>query len=324
MDVIQKNDSIILKGTNFKSKPVFASFRYSKFDALIRNLMLKYGETITDSQPMKGKEYFCWEDGGTRKSRPVPIPLQSYLLPFYYSMLLVVGSDDSDTLVLTSPIAENVRKLLGFYNWSKKDEEYQHMLLCMGYYTGFIPLTYNCTLTKLRKDWHKTVHLRKRDKVELYVVPKPLEYFPMLFVNCSMDNIRNLYDNITALMISKNDPMYYYPFNFTCTIFRPILFNIFETHIEYKQRLPGIDVTDEEFALRRSEWLFRDSRYMVSDCRCRSNTAVLPRNRPGNVSSWGQIEQLFCNYGYNGWSNELPRYTAYHSTCQECCNKITT
>ena len=318
MDTIQKNDSIILKGTNFKSKPVFAAFRYPKFGNLVDDLMVKYGETISTGQSLKGKEHFFWEEEGSRRSRPVPIPLQPYFLPFYYSMLLVVGSDDSDTLILTSPIAENVRRLFGFSRWSRKDEDYEHMLQCIENDTDFIPLTYNCTLKKLEKDWHKTVHLRKRNTVELYVVPKPLEYFPMLFVNCSMDNARNIYDNVTALMMFRNDPLYYCPFLFTCAIFRPLMFNIVDNRMEHRRRLPGIDVTEDEFALRRSEWLRREFRYMMSDCKCRFNTEVLPPAQPENTSSWYRIERLFYNYNYCNWLNIPPIYTPCHSRCQGC------
>ena len=328
MDTIQKNDSIILKGTNFKSKPIFASFRYPKFDDLVRHLMVEYGETITNGQPMKGKEQFhlVHKDHSTilpiflksrPKSLPVPIPLQAYFLPFYYSMLTVVGSDDSDTLVLTSPITENVGNLFESSIWSRKDEGYEHMLQCIENDTDFIPLTYNCTLKKLEKDWHKTVHLRKRNTVKLYVVPKPQEYFPMLFVNCSTNNIRSLYDNITALMISRNDPLYYCPFLFTCAIFRPIIFKIGCNGIEHRQRLPGIDVTDEEFVVRRTEWLYGKDRFMVSDCKCRSNTALLPSNMRTFIDPWHKIEYDFFSYYRRSWLNLPPLYTSYHCECNQ-------
>ena len=321
MDVIQKNDSIILKGTNFKSKPVFASFEDPKFDDLIRNLMLKYGETITNSLPIKGKENLFRGVGLDPEFRPVPIPLQRYFRSFYYSTLLVVGSDDSDTLVLTSPIAENVRRLFGFSRWSKKAEVYEYLLYRMENETSFIPLTYNCTFTKLEKGWNKTVHLRKRNTVELYVVPKPLEYFPMLFVNCSMDNIRNIYDNVTALMISKNNQIYYCPYVFTCAIFRPILFNIVDNRMEHRRRLPGIDVTDEEFVRRRSEWLSRQKRYMVSDCRCRSNVEVLPPGSFNLTFPWDGMERLFHSFFCNNRPCHPPLYARYHSNCKGDCDE---
>ena len=321
MDVIEKNDSIILQGTNFKSKPLFASFTHPKFDDLVRNLMLKYGETITNGQPIKGKEYLSWKEGDARDSRPVSIPLQPYFLPFYYSTLLVVGSDDSDTLVLTSPIAENVRRMFGFSIWSGKDEDYEHMLQRIENDTDFIPLTYNCTLKKLEKDWHKTVHLRKRNTVELYVVPKPLEYFPMLFVNCSMDNIRNLYDNITALMMFRNDPLYYCPHVFACAIFRPIMFNIGDNRIEHRRRLPGIDITEDEFVVRRSECLLWLKRYMVSDCKCRSNTAVLPPHGLSCVS-WDTMERtVYGGFDCPYRQSEPPRYTSNHRKCDGHSNE---
>ncbi len=322
MDVIQKNDSIILKGTNFKSKPVFASFSYPKFDDLICNLMLKYGETVTNGLPIKGKENVFRGVENTAQFRPVPIPLQPYFLPFYYSMLLVVGSDDSDTLVLTSPIAENVRRLFGFSRWSRKAEVYEYLLYRMENETSFIPLTYNCTFTKLEKGWNKTVHLRERDTVELYVVPKPQEYFPMLFVNCSMDNIRNLYDNITALMMFRNDPLYYCPHVFACAIFRPIMFNIINNRIEHRRRLPGIDINEDEFVVRRSECLYWLRRYMVSDCKCRSNTAVLPPDGLCCVLSWDTMERtVYSGFDCPYRQSDPPRYTPDHRKCDGHSNE---
>lgn len=87
-------------------------------------------------------------------------------------MLLVVGSDDSDTLVLTSPLAENVWKYLGFSRWSGKQEHYGFMLQAMERDNSFVALTCRCTAVSLHKDWHKTVHLRKRDTVleQIYVL----------------------------------------------------------------------------------------------------------------------------------------------------------
>ena len=322
MDTIQKNDSIILKGTNFKSKPVFASFSYPKFDALIRNLMLKYGETMTNGLLIKGKEILFRGVENTPQFKPVPIPLQPYFRSFYYSMLLVVGSDDSDTLVLTSPIAENVRRLFGFSRWSRETEHYEYLLQWMESETSFIPLTYNCTRTKLENGWHKTVHLRKRNTVELYVVPKPLEYFPMLFVNCSMDNARNIYDNVTTLMMFRNDPLYYSPYLFTCAIFRPIMFNIVDNRMKHRRRLPGIDVTDEEFVVRRSELLCWVNRYMVSDCKCRSNTAALAPRGLCCVSSWETIERgLYDCFDCLYRQSEPPRYTPEYGKCDGHSNE---
>lgn len=321
MDAIQKNDSIILKGTNFKSKPMFATIGYPKFDDLVRDLMLKYGESISDGHPIKGKENLFRGVGSNPQFRPVPIPLQPYFLPFYYTTLLVVGSDDCDTLVLTSPMEENVRKLFGFSRWSRKAENYDSMLKTIESDTKFIPLTYDCTLKKMEKDWHKTVHLRKRDTVQLYVVPKPLEYFPMLFINCSMENIRNIYDNVTALMIFNNYPVYYTPFSFTCAIFRPILFNIIDNRLEFRRRLPGLDVTEEEYVLRRTEWLIRQCRYMVSDCRCRSNTAVLPPGELNSKFSWNRIESLFYCYYCNTRASHPPLYTQTYSNCNGHCGE---
>ncbi len=321
MDVIQKNDSIILKGTNFKSKPIFASFRYSKFDALIRNLMLKYGETVTNGLPIKGKENVFRGVGLDPEFIPIPIPLQPYFLPFYYTRLLVVGSDDSDTLVLTSPITENVRRMFGFSRWSRETEHYEYLLKLIEEDISFVPLTYNCTFTKLEKGWHNTVHLRKRNAVELYVVPKPNEYFPMLFVNCSMDNIRNLYDNITALMMFRNDPLYYCPHVFACAIFRPIMFNIGDNRIEHRRRLPGIDITEDEFVVRRSECLLWLKRYMVSDCKCRSNTAVLPPHGLSCVS-WDTMERtVYGGFDCPYRQSEPPRYTSNHGKCDGHSNE---
>ncbi|KAG0659827.1 hypothetical protein C6P45_000938 [Maudiozyma exigua] len=321
MDKIKNNDSIILKGTSFKSKPIFASFKYPRFDALVKDLMMRYGNSILTGNPIKGKEQISWEEGSSIKSRPVPIPLQLYFLPFYYSMLLVVGSDKIDTLTLTSPIAQNVRKLFGFRKLSKKTESYMTMLKTIECKAEFVPLTYNCTTIKLERNWHKTVHLRERDVVQLYVVPKPLEYFPMLFVNCSMDNIRCIYDNITALMISRNDPLYYCPQLFTYAIFRPVIFNIVENFIKYRQRLPGIDVTDEEFVIRRTEWLDRESRYMRSDCMCRSNTTLLPSDESWYPISWDKVELLFYHYNCNiRHQHHPPYYAQKHKDCQGHCD----
>jgi len=321
MDVIQKNDSIILKGTNFKSKPVFASFSYPKFDDLICNLMLKYGETVTNGLPIKGKENVFRGVGLDPEFIPIPIPLQPYFLPFYYTRLLVVGSDDSDTLVLTSPITENVRRMFGFSRWSRETEHYEYLLKLIEEDISFVPLTYNCTFTKLEKGWHNTVHLRKRNAVELYVVPKPNEYFPMLFVNCSMDNIRNLYDNITALMMFRNDPLYYCPHVFACAIFRPIMFNIGDNRIEHRRRLPGIDITEDEFVVRRSECLLWLKRYMVSDCKCRSNTAVLPPHGLSCVS-WDTMERtVYGGFDCPYRQSEPPRYTSNHGKCDGHSNE---
>lgn len=294
MGATEKNDNIILKGTHFKEKPLFSALADPKFDDLVRCLMLKYGETLSDSRPPKGKEEVYSGD-----SKPVPIPLQQYFQPYYEFVLLVVGSDESDTLVLSSPIADSVRSLLGYSKWSRKTESYKRLLEDIESNSKYIPLTYDCTRTKLERDWHKTIHLRGRDTVQLYVVPKPLEYFPMLFINCSTDNVRNLYGNITNLMIYRNEPEYYCPYLFTCAIFRPILFNILGNCIEYRRRLPGIDATDEEYVQRRTEWLFNQCRYMVSDCRCRSNTAVLPPQELNNEFSWSELEPYFYNFYCN-------------------------
>ena len=83
---------------------------------------MRYGNTILTGNPIKGKEEIYWKDGDTLKARPVPIPLQLYFSPFYYSMLLVVGSDQTDALTLTSPIDQNMRKLFGFSKRSRKTE----------------------------------------------------------------------------------------------------------------------------------------------------------------------------------------------------------
>lgn len=322
MNAFQKNDSIILKGTNFKSKPLFATFTYPEFDKLVRHLKLEYGKTITNGQPIKGKEELNWDDGFSLRSRPVPIPLQPYHFPFYNSMLLVVGSDESDTIVLTSPMAENVRKYFGFSRWSRKPERYGFMLQAMERDNCFVALTYSCTAVSLQKDWYKTVRLRKRDTVQLYVVPKPLEYFPMLFINCSMDNIRNLYDNITALMISNYPPVDYSPSLFTYIIFRPILFNIVDNRIEYRQRLPGIDLTDEEFVKRRTECLLGEDRRMVSDCKCRSNTEVLPSATLRETCGWHRIDHLYRHYCGMLRSDSPPLYTQIHSDCNGDCDMV--
>ena len=195
------------------------------------------------------------------------------------------------------------------------------MLRTIEYDTDFVPLTYNCTTIILERNWHKTVHLRERDVVQLYVVPKPLKYFPMLVVNCSTDNIRCVYDNITALMISRNDPLYYCPELFTCAIFRPIIFNIVENVIKYRQRLPGIDVTDEEFVILRTQWLFRESRYMISDCKCRSNTRVLPPDNSWCPRSWEKAEALFYHYMCDPRDHHRPpHYTQNHKTCMGHCD----
>ena len=95
-----------------------------------------------------------------------------------------------------------------------------------------------------------------------------------------------MYGNITALMISRNNPLYYCPQLFTYAIFRPIIFNIVENVIKYKQHLPGIVVTDETFVILRTEWLDYESRYMVSHWKCRSNTAVLPSDEIWSPISW--------------------------------------
>ena len=165
------------------------------------------------------------------------------------------------------------------------------------------------------------MHLRKYDTVELYVVPKPLEYFPMLFINCSMGNSKRIYENVTTLMRSRNDRMYYRPFLFTCVLFRPLIFRSLETRIEYRQRLPGIDVTDEEFLIRRTEWLQRQFRYLVSDCRCRSNTAILPPNYTfRQAPSWDNVERLFYAYNYSTPLEDPPNYTVRHSNCTGNCD----
>ncbi|SMN19470.1 hypothetical protein, no similarity [Maudiozyma saulgeensis] len=321
MDTIQKNDSIILKGTNFKTKPVFGCFNNSELDTLISNLMMKYGKSVTNDQPIKGKDVFYCGEQCTPKFRPVPIRLQPYFRPFYYDVLLVVGSDERDTLVLTSPIAENVRRLLGFSRWSRRPENHECMLKQIENKVKIIPLTYDCTFYKLGKDWHKTVHLRKRDAVELYVVPKPTDYFPMLFVNCSNDNIRNIYDNVTNLMLARNNPVHYSPFIFTCCIFRPIIFNIIDDKIDYKQRLPNIDVTDEVFVIRREEWLVHDRRHLISDCRCRYNNAVVPKDQGCSSWRWDKLERLANIYECSQMKlQDPPYYTPIHQNCKHHSN----
>ena len=321
MNAIQKNDSIILKGTNFKSKPIFASFRYPTFDGLVRHLMTKYGETIPTSRLLKGKDYIFWDEGGNQDYRPVSTSFKPYFFPFYHSMLLVVGSDENDTLILTSPIANNVRKYFGFSRWSSKDRYYGNFLQAIERDTWFDLLTYNRSVGRLKEGWHKTVHLRKCDKVELYVVPKPLEYFPMLFINCSLDNARHLYDNITTLMISRNDPLYYCPLMFTCAIFRPMLFRAVDNHIEHKQRLPGIDVTDDQFVVLRTEFVYRAKRCMVSDCKCRSNTALIQSDKRTFIRTWHLLEIMFSDYYLYRLSNIPPIYASYSCKCDQHKNE---
>ena len=319
MDANQKNDSIILKGTNFKSKPLFSPFKYHKFDDLINHLMVKYGDTITNGQPIKGKENIYWKNMDSVKSKSVPIPLQPYRLPFYYSMLLVVGSDDSDTLVLTSPIEEKVRKFFGYSRWSCKPEYYGDMLRIIEKTASFVPLTYNCTTLKLPKDWHKEVHLREWHTVTLYVVPQPMEYVPMLFINCSMDNVRSLYKNITALMSHTDDPLLYSPYRFASAIFRPIMFNAVNDRLEHRRRLPGIDVTEDEFNRRRQELLRTSFRNMVSDCKCRLNDALLPSDHLNWECPWDLVERVIYNTFHITFGiPDLPQYTLEHGKCGKC------
>ncbi|KAG0656203.1 hypothetical protein C6P45_002756 [Maudiozyma exigua] len=317
MDVIEKNDNIILKGTNFKSKPIFASFRYPKLDDLVRHLMVEYGETITNGKLPKKKKEFLLENNEPESHVQVPITLQHYLSPFYLSMLIVLGSDVSDTLFLTSPIAKDVENVFKSSQWSQRDKNYDNLLRCLENNASFIPLTYDCTITELEKGWHKTVHLRKHDTVELYIVSKPLEYFPMLFINCSIDNVRNVYDNITSLLISKGDPRYYCPLWFTWALFRPLLFNVVNDFIEFRRRLPGIDVTEEQFVKLRTIYLHKLRRNMISGCNCRSNRALEPSNEIHYRTSWDSLERQYSNYFFWYMPDIPPLYTSHNCTCDQ-------
>ena len=131
-----------------------------------------------------------------------------------------------------------------------------------------------------------------------------------------------MYDNIISLLISRNDPIYYSPYQFTCVIFKPIMFNIVDNRIEHRQRLPGIDVTDDQFVAIRRERLNIEFRYMVSDCRCRSNTVVLSPHRSKFVYPWDRIEQaIYNNFIWNYWSSSPPAYAPNHCKCSKCCNE---
>lgn len=284
--------------------------------------MLEYGKTVSNGQPIKKKKQLIWEEGSYSRPRSEPIPLQPYFLPFYHSTLLVVGCNETDTLFLTSPIEQNVRKLYGYSKWLTKTESYEHMLGCIKNDGTFIPLIYYCTKTKLDRDWHTSIHLRERDAVQLYVIPKPPEYFPMLFVNCSMGSIINVYGTITTLMISRNDSLCCSPFNFTCSICRPIIFIMIKSCIESRQRLSNIDMTDEEFVIRRTEWLNRELGYMVSDYRCRSNCEALPSDKLCNYFIWLKVESLFYIYNCNNRLQQPPYYTQNHQDCQGHCNQM--
>lgn len=143
----------------------------------------------------------------------------------------------------------------------------------------------------------------------------------MLFVNCSEDNIKCMYDNITALMISRNEPLFYRPYMFICAIFRPVIFNIIEDRIEYRQRLPGIDITDEEFVISRTEQFDNRKRYMVSDCDCRSNKAVIPLDESQEPIDWYTTEIFFNNFHCNDRHVYYPPYyVQIHQDCDRHCD----
>ncbi|SMN21408.1 hypothetical protein, no similarity [Maudiozyma saulgeensis] len=329
MDAVQKNDSIILKGTDFKSKPIFNHFSNSMFKNLVSKFMIKYGESVTGGQPIIGKENFSYtcEDENELIVKPVPIPLQPYYMPFFETILVVIGSDQNDTLVLTSPIKGNTRRVKGFSKEETVIYDYYGMFRVWATTSSFTTLDYNATKLKLKEDWFKDVHLRKSNVVKLYVVPNPSEYFPILFVNCSKNNVKNLYANITSLLRGRNLPYFYTALGFIKAITRPLIFNIVDERLVYRQRLYNIDVTEEQYVLRREEFLDRMKRYMVSDCECRSNTELILGESPEPYYPWAWAEVyfnshelyflvngIFVSHFYRSPSN-LPRYSQTHNEC---------
>ncbi|CAD1779265.1 similar to SMN22587 hypothetical protein [Kazachstania saulgeensis CLIB 1764] [Maudiozyma barnettii] len=340
MDAFQRNDSIILKGTNFKFKPLFGHYVNPKFNSLVFNLMAEYGHSITKGQPIMEKGYYrpVPQPGRSLVVKPVHTALQPFYRPYFDRMLLIIGSDRSSTIVLSSPIKGKPKGLCDISEFTGKSKGYDVIIQCMEGGTLFTPLNYDTTKVHLKKDWHKTVTLRRPNGAKFYVVPNPLEYFPMLFVNCSQKNIKNIYANITSLLLAKKDPRFYDPSSFLSAIQRPLVFRIVGSQVLHRQRLPGIDVTEEEYVHRRNEYLCRRNRYMVSDCRCRSNVELIepfPQNPPEQECSWAcaeaynhnvRIRSLGTNhyvscYTYNA-SSEPPRYTQRNNEC-ECSTRGT-
>lgn len=131
--------------------------------------MTAYGKTISTGQPIIGKEliFLKQDDNSVPKSKVVPIPLQRYFLPFYRSMQLVVGSDQIDTLTLTSPISQDIRRYFEYSRSSHKTKIHETMLYTIQRETKFVPLTYNCTTMNLERYWYTTVRLRQQGAVQL-------------------------------------------------------------------------------------------------------------------------------------------------------------
>ncbi|SMN17743.1 hypothetical protein, no similarity (Partial), partial [Maudiozyma saulgeensis] len=150
---------------------------------------------------------------------------------------------------------------------------------------------------------------------------------PVLFIKCSQHNIKHMYTNITSLLRARNELEFYSPCAFNQAILRPLVFNIVGDNLLYRQRLPNIDLTDEEFLHRRNEHLYFRNRYMVSDCRCRSNTKLIPTDRSVQECSWTWADinlNRYCVYllryrtyfgNYDAREDDLPRYTKTPNEC---------
>ncbi|SMN22619.1 hypothetical protein, no similarity [Maudiozyma saulgeensis] len=329
MDAFEINDNIILKGTNFTSKPLFTAFNEAEFDTIATNLMTRYGKSITNGRPIKGKERLIYENENGYGSflKWIPIPLQPFYKPFFKSVLLVVGSDNSKNIVLTSPIKRKVWKVFSSSQYPLKKFSARVLPEIVERFEMFTALNYDANQTKLEEGWHKTVKIRKRKKVKLYIVPKPLEYFPILFIGCSQHNIKHMYDNITSLLRASNEPRLYTPYAFNEALLRPLVFNIAGDRLLYRQRLPNVDVTDEEYFYLREEFLYDMRRYLVSDCRCRSNTELIPKDPPALEYSWVWADMYFNRYNcyfpvgniyrssYNAQFRGLPMYSQTQSEC---------
>ncbi|SMN22587.1 hypothetical protein, no similarity [Maudiozyma saulgeensis] len=335
MEIFIKNNNTLLKGTKFDSKPLFTAMKDDRFTTIANNFMTKYGKSKTKGIPIKGKEYIIHEDedGGNPFVKELRVSLQPFYMPLVDSILLIVGCDDTDSIVITSPTKGNPGRFFTTSEYSYKYYNTEEFLRQLGKNLKFASPKYDGNFMTLEKDWHKSLRSRYCSKLKTYVVPNPVEYFPILFIGCSRHNIKHMYANVTSLLRASNEPRLYTPFAFIHALIRPLVFNIVGGKLLHRQRLPNIDIPNEEYFHFREEFLSKINRNMISDCKCRSNTELIPVDPPNQEYSWlwadihlNRYEQrrytgTFWMTNYNYERRRSPqRYSQVNCECS--CQKL--
>ncbi|SMN22418.1 hypothetical protein, no similarity [Maudiozyma saulgeensis] len=202
---------------------------------------------------------------------------RAYVNTQFFSVLVVVGNEKSDTISLTSPFRTDLTKIPGStFTYSEFCEmQISHLHRELACKTMYL-MNYNPFNHVTERYKGLKLKLDKHNPLLLFVVDDPSEYFPMLFVNCSEYNMRKVYMELTTMMKEVKSYTFYSPNVFIRRILAPVSFRIDGDKIVVSDCSFKTELPDDIFIRYRNYFLLKRKRRLLNDNNSINDVDLVP------------------------------------------------